>query len=186
MVAGTVANGVGALKAGQAADRMNQLAGQVPQAQRSKYPGMMLGTAQNELNANNPFLAYQNRAIQQSQANSIAAAKNMSLDPAMLLKMTEAYNANANNASAQNAQNNYNLRQGKIDNLYKAYSANQQQDQMDYDNQMTAFNSAANVRNAAAQTSINAWQNFGNGLMGAGSGLLKMSSGAGKAGTLPG
>lgn len=177
VIGGIAANGVAAAKAGKAAKKMESLAGQVPQSQKSNYAGKMIGTAQNDLNAQNPFLAFQNRSIQNSQANSMANAQRNSLDPSMLLKMTEAYQSNSMAAQAQNQLSNLQMRGQKIDNMYRAYNAGMQQDQMYYDNDMTAFNSKANLQNAAAQTRINAWQNVGNGLMSVGSAALKMSSG---------
>jgi hypothetical protein len=176
LAAGTVANGIGAIKAGQAADKMESLAGQVPTATKSQYPQMAIDQATNELNSQNPFLAYQQRAIAGSQANSTATAQRNALDPSILLKMTQAYNGMSNDATSKNLMNNYGLRSGKIQDLYHAYGMGQQQDQLNYDNSMTAFNSMANLQNAAGQTRVNAWQNVGNGLLAAGSAATKATN----------
>lgn len=171
--AGLLTNIFGGIKAGQAANQMESDLANLPQYQRSKYPGQMLATAQNELNANNPFMAAQNRAILQAQANSQGQAAKASLDPTMLLKMTEAYNANANKAQQGMYQNEYAMRQQKLQQLAQAYAMNDQEDQNVYNNNMTAFNSKMNVRNAAAQTRVSAWQNAGNGLLAAGTTMIK-------------
>jgi hypothetical protein len=77
-------------------------------------------------------------------------------------------------ANMKNMMANYGLREQKIDNLNKAYSFGAQENQMNYDNSMTAFNSRANLMNAASQTRVNAMQNLGNGLMSAGSAAANM------------
>jgi len=177
LAAGTVANGIAAGKAGKAANKMETLAGQVPKSSGSQYPGMMIDQAKSELNSQNPFLAAQQRGIAGSQANAFAAAKSASLDPSTLLAMTQKYNDSANNAINQFAMQNYGMRENKLQDLYKGYGMGQQQDQMNYDNAMTAFNSSANLQNAAGQTRVNAWQNVGNGLLSAGAAAAKMSSG---------
>jgi cyanate lyase len=172
LAGGIASNAVAASKAGDAADKMESLAGQVPKAKKSEYPALAIAQAKSELNAQNPFLSYQNRAIQGTQANSQAMAQKNALDPTMLLKMTQAYNSMSQDATMKNMMANYGMRENKLQNLYRGYQMGQQQDQMDYDNSMTAFNSTANLYNAAGQTRVNAWQNFGNGLMSAGSAVL--------------
>lgn len=174
LAAGAVANGVAVGKANKAARQMENMAGQIPQAQKSEFSGKMIESAQNELNAQNPFLAYQNRAIQATQANSQAMAVRASLDPSTLLAMTQKYNAMSQDANMKNMMANYGLREQKIDNLNRAYSFGAQENQMNYDNSMTAFNSRANLMNAASQTRVNAMQNLGNGLMSAGSAAANM------------
>lgn len=168
---GVGANVIGAVKAGKAAKDMRLMADQTPEAVKSKYPGLMLATATNELNANNPFLASENRAIQGVQASQTAAASKAVTDPTMLLSMVNAYSKNAQDATFKNSLANYQMRQQKVSDVYNAQRAGQQQDQMNYDNQMTRFNSQANLRNAAAQTTTAAWQNVGNSLIGAGTSI---------------
>lgn len=171
--AGALVSGVGLVKAGQAAKKMDRLADTVPQAQRSQYPGLMIAQAQNELNANNPFLASENRAIQGMQANSTAQASKIVTDPTMLLSMVNGYTANAKDMALKNNMANYQARSQKVQDLYNAQRAGQQQDQMDYDNSMTAFNSKANIQNAASQTRVSAWMNAGDSLMSAGAAGIK-------------
>jgi hypothetical protein len=69
----------------------------------------------------------------------------------------------------KNMMANYGMRQNKLQDYYNSLRMGQQQDQVDYDNSMTAFNSKANLYNAANQTDISATQAMGNGLMAAGS-----------------
>jgi len=172
LAGGLASNIVAADKANDAANKMESMAGQIPQAKKSDYPALAIAQARNELNSQNPFLAAESRAIQGNQANSIAAAKNNALDPTMLLAMTQKYNAMSQDATMRNMMANYGMRQNKLQDYYNSLRMGQQQDQMDYDNSMTAFNSKANLMNAAGQTRVNAWQNVGNGLMSAGGAVL--------------
>lgn len=172
--AGLIVGGIGAIQAGKEAKKMDELAKTVPQAQKSQYPGLMISQATNELNAQNPFLSYENRAIQGTQANSQAMAAKASLDPTMLLAMTQKYNDATNNATMKNMAANYGLRENKLQDLYRGYQMGQQNDQMEYDNSMTAFNSKANLQNAAGQTRVAAIQNVSNGLLSAASTAYKI------------
>lgn len=171
--AGLIVGGIAAVQANKEAHKMDELAKTVPQAQQSQYPGLMIDQAKAELNAQNPFLAYQNRAIQGTQADSQAMAAKASLDPTMLLAMTQKYNDATNSASMKNMMANYGLRDNKLQNLYRGYQMGQQQDQMNYDNSMTGFNSKANLMNAAGQTRVSATQNMSNGLLAAGTAGIK-------------
>lgn len=172
-VAGLAVSTVGAVKAGKAAKDMRKMADNMPVAEKSKYPGLMLATAQNELNANNPFLAAKMRAAQGVQANTNAAAMKSVTDPAMLLSLVNSYNKSAEEMTYQNMLSDEQRREQKVQNLFNAQRAGQQQDQMDYDNQMTAFNSKANIRNAAAQTEVGAWQNVGSSITAIGAAGIK-------------
>lgn len=180
-VAGLAVSTVGAVKAGKAAKDMRKMADNMPVAEKSKYPGLMLATAQNELNANNPFLAAKMRAAQGVQANTNAAAMKSVTDPAMLLSLVNSYNKSAEEMTYQNMLSDEQARAQKVENLFNAQRANQQADQQNYDNEMTAFNSKANLRNAAAQTEISAWQNVGSSLTAVGTTGIK-GGGFGKAG----
>lgn len=174
LAAGAVASGIAIDKANKAAKKMEEQANLVPQAKQTNYSGKMIESAQNELNAQNPFLAYQNRSIQATQANSQSMAVRASLDPSTLLSMTQKYNAMSQDANMKNMMANYGMRSQKLDNLNKAYGFGLQEDQMNYDNTMTAFNSKSNLTNAAGQTRVNAWQNAGSSLMSAGSSAASM------------
>ncbi len=180
-VAGLAVSTVGAVKAGKAAKDMRKMAENVPTAEKSKYPGLMLATAQNELNANNPFLAAKMRSTQGIQANTNAAAAKAVTDPAMLLSLVNSYNKSAEEMTYQNMLSDEQAREQKVQNLFNAQRAGQQQDQMDYDNQMTAFNSKANIKNAATQTEVGAWQSVGSSLTAVGTTGIK-GGGFGKAG----
>lgn len=168
---GLVSNIFGAGKAAKEAKKMEALAKTVPQYQKSKAPGLMIGQAQMELNAN-PNQASQNRMIQSTMANQMANAQMNATDPSMLLQLTNAYAANAEDNAYKNDQMNAQMRMQKLQDYYNALGADNQEDRFVADANMTAFNSKANILNAAGQTKVSAFQNIGNSLIGAGSSMI--------------
>lgn len=169
--AGLVSNIFGGVKAGKEAKKMDALAKTVPQYQKSKAPGLMIGQAQMELNAN-PMQASQNRMIQSTMANQMANAQMNATDPSMLLQLTNAYAANAEDSAFKNDQMNAQMRMQKLQDYYNSLGADNQEDRFVADANMTAFNSKANLMNAAGQTRVGAIQNIGNSLIGAGSSMI--------------
>jgi hypothetical protein len=164
--AGTISNIIGGINAGKTAKKFDQLAGQVPVRERSKLPAQMLAQAQNELNAN-PFASIQNRQIAANQANMVAAAQRNVVDPSQMLSLVSAYGAQANQDAFKANEMNQQMRLQKLQDLYNAQRAGQQEDQAMYEGAQTAFNSRANLIGAAGQTRTSAWQNAGNSLLSA-------------------
>lgn len=160
-IASTIAGGVSGLLA---ARDMKRLSKQVPDYQRSKFPGQMLGQAQMELNSN-PFQAAQNRAIQGRMANRIAATRRAVTDPSQMLSLISAYSGAAADESFNADMANFAQRGQRLNDLYNAQMANYREDQNVYDNTMTAFNSRANIMNAANQSRTNAFMNMGGNLL---------------------
>lgn len=160
-IASTIAGGVSGLLA---ARDMKRLSKQVPDYQRSKFPGQMLSQAQMELNSN-PFQAAQNRAIQGRMANRIAATRRAVTDPSQMLSLISAYSGAAADESFNADMANFAQRGQRLNDLYNAQMANYREDQNVYDNTMTAFNSRANIMNAANQSRTNAFMNMGGNLL---------------------
>lgn len=169
--AGLGANIFGAAKAGQAAKKMENLANQVPQYQKSNIPGLMQAQARQELNTN-PLQAVQSRQIQTNMANQVATAQRNATDPTMLLQLANAYSAQASDNYLKNDQMNAQMRMQKLQDYYNGLNAGLQEDRFKAEADQTAFNSKANLINAAGQTRVSAWQNIGNQLIGAGSSMI--------------
>lgn len=164
--AGLISNIIGGINAGKTAKKFDQLAGQVPVRERSKYAGQMIAQAQNELNAN-PFASIQNRQIAANQANMVAAAQRNVVDPSQMLSLVSAYGAQANQDAFKSNEMNQQMRIQRLQDLYNAQRSGQQEDQAMYEAAQTAFNSKANLMGAAGQTRTSAWQNTGNNLLSA-------------------
>lgn len=164
---GVASSLAGAISGFAAARQMRKLSKQVPQYSRSQFPGQMLGQAQMELNAN-PFQAAQARANQGRMANRIGASMKAVTDPSQMLNLIGAYSGAAADEALNQDMANYAQRGQRLNDLYNAQMANYREDQNVYDNSMTAFNSRANLLNAANQTRTSAFQNMGSTLMAGG------------------
>lgn len=163
-LASSVAGGISGLVA---AGQMRKLSKQVPQYSRSQFPGQMLGQAQMELNSN-PFQAAQARGIQGRMANRIGASQRAVTDSSQMLNLIGAYSGAAADEALNADMANYAQRGQRLNDLYNAQMANYREDQNVYDNSMTAFNSRANLLNAANQTRTGAFQNIGGTLLAGG------------------
>lgn len=160
-IASTIAGGISGLVA---ARQMRKMADKVPQYQRSQFPGQMLSRAQNELNFN-PFQAAQARGNQSRMANRLAASQRAVTDPSQMLSLIGAYSGAAADEALQQDMANYAQRGQRLNDLYSAQMANYREDQNVYDNSMTAFNSRANILNAANQSRTNAFMNIGGNML---------------------
>lgn len=156
---GLLSSGLGVISALKGAKEMRNLSKTIPQYARSQYANQMLATAQRELNAN-PFQAAQNRNILGNQANMMGTAQRAVTNPSQLLSMVGAYSGMANDMAYKNSMMDDQRRQQNMQNLYNAQAQNMGEDRNIYDNQMTAFNSKANLLNAANQTTTGAFQNM--------------------------
>ena len=160
-MAATIGGGISGLLA---ARDMKRLSKQVPQYQRSKFPAQMMAQAQMELNAN-PFQSAQNRAIQGRMANRVAATSRAVTDPSQMLSLISAYSGAAADESFNADMSNFAQRGQRLNDLYNAQMAGYREDQNVYDNSMTAFNSKANILNAANQSRTNALMSMGGNLL---------------------
>ena len=161
-VASSIAGGISGLFAARDMKRMSK---QVPQYSRSQFPGQMLGQAQRELNFN-PFQAAQARGIQGRMTNRIGAAQKAVTDPSQMLNLIGAYSGAAADEALNADMANYAQRGQRLNDVYNAQMANYREDQNVYDNSMTAFNSKANLLNAANQTRTNALSSIGGSMLG--------------------
>lgn len=166
-LASSIAGGISGLFAARDIKRLSK---QVPQYARSQYPGQMIGRAQMELNAN-PFQAAQARGVQSRFANNIAASSRAVTDPSQMLSLIGAYSGAAADESLRNDMANYAQRGQRLGGLYNAQIMGYAEDRNVYDNTMTAFNSRANLLNAANQTRTNALMSVGSNML-AGSNLI--------------
>lgn len=165
-LASTIAGGISGLLAARDIKRLSK---QVPQYARSQYPGQMIARAQMELNSN-PFQAAQARGVQNRFANNIAASQRAVTDPSQMLSLIGAYSGASADEALKNDMANYAQRGQRLGDLYNAQNMGYAEDRNVYDNTMTAFNSKANLMNAANQTRTNAFMNMGGNLLAASNG----------------
>lgn len=165
-IASSLAGGISGLFAARDIRRLSK---QVPQYARSQYPGQMIGRAQMELNSN-PFQAAQARGIQNRFANNISASQRAVTDPSQMLSLIGAYSGASADEALKNDMANYAQRGQRLGDLYNAQNMGYAEDRNVYDNTMTAFNSKANLMNAANQTRTNAFMNMGGNLLAASNG----------------
>lgn len=164
----SIAGGISGLAA---AKQMRKMVKDIPQYSRSQFPGQMLGQAQRELNFN-PFQAAQARSNQARMSNRIGAAERAVTDSSQLLNLIGAYSGAAADEALNQDMANYAQRGQRLNDIYNAQMANYKEDQNVYDNSMTAFNSKANILNAANQTRTNALMSMGGNML-AGSSMMK-------------
>lgn len=165
-IASSLAGGISGLFAARDIRRLSK---QVPQYARSQYPGQMIGRAQMELSSN-PFQAAQARGIQNRFANNISASQRAVTDPSQMLSLIGAYSGASADEALKNDMANYAQRGQRLGDLYNAQNMGYAEDRNVYDNTMTAFNSKANLMNAANQTRTNAFMNMGGNLLAASNG----------------
>ena len=145
------------------ASKMKSLMKTMPTAQRSQYAGQQLGTSQMELNSN-PFLASQNRAIANRQANMMSGAQQNVTDPSMMLAMVGNYGAMAADESYKNDQNNYGQRSQRLQDLYGAQRANQAEDGRMDQARASEFAAKAGLQNNINQSTTNSIGAIGDGV----------------------
>jgi hypothetical protein len=169
---GLVGNIVGIAKASKGAKVMRKMAKDVPVAERSIYPGLAIGQAQMELNAD-PLAAAREREAQSIRSQAQVAQK-MVTDPTQLLQMASAYSAQAGDQAFKNQLMREQMRAQKMQGLTQAYGMGMQQDQMDFENKAYTFGTKAGLIQGSYQTQANAWQNLGNSLMSAAGPISQM------------
>lgn len=144
------------------ASKMKSLMKTMPIAQRSQYAGQQLGTSQMELNSN-PFLASQNRAIANRQANMMSGAQQNVTDPSMMLAMVGNYGAMAADESYKNDQNNYGQRSQRLQDLYGAQRSNQAEDARMDQARASEFATKAGIQNNINQATTSSLGAIGDG-----------------------
>lgn len=164
-IAGSVAKGIGAIKAGKVAKTYDQLATQLPTAQKSQYIDTLIGGTQSVVNAN-PLAAAQQRAQQGSMANALYAAR--SGDRGSLAALASAMSGQSEQAALQASAADEQLRQQRRQAYYQALESGMQDEQNLFANKITEIQNKANLARSSAQARQKAWAGAGDALAGVG------------------
>jgi len=155
----------------------------------SKYAKQMLGLAQTQLNARDPFAVAQQRGILGSQANAMAGAQRAVTDPSQALAMTAALQGNTNQAMFQQGLAERQGYQQRLGNLTGAQGVMIQEGDKVYQDKMQKFmrDQARKdaLQQAGTQSLINAGTSLSSSLLGMGKagGFGKMFGGGGGGGS---
>lgn len=141
----------------------------------SKYAKQMLGQAQMQLNARNPFAAAQQRGILGSQANAMAGAQRAVTDPSQALAMTAALQAGTDQSLFGQAAQEQQAYQQRLGNLTNAQGVMIQEGDKVYQDKMQKF-----LRDQARKDALQ--QAGTQSIINAGSSLSSSMLGLGKAG----
>lgn len=138
----------------------------------SKYAKQMLGLAQTQLNARDPFAVAQQRGILGSQANAMAGAQRAVTDPSQALAMTAALQGNTNQAMFQQGLAERQGYQQRLGNLTGAQGVMIQEGDKVYQDKMQKFmrDQARKdaLQQAGTQSLINAGTSLSSSLLGMG------------------
>lgn len=142
------------------------------QGNESPYAKQMLGLAQTQLNARNPFAAAQTRGILGSQANAMANVQRNVTDPSQALAMTAAIQANTDQAIFNQGLQEQQLYQQRLGNLVNAQQTMIQEGDKVYQDRLRKFmmdqERKDSLQQAGTQTLINAGSSLGSSLLGLG------------------
>lgn len=160
----------------------------------SKYAKQMLGLAQTQLNARDPFAAAQQRGILGSQSNAMAGAQRAITDPSQALAMVGAIQGNTNQALFQQGLAERQGYQQRLGNLTGAQGVMIQEGDKVYQDKMQKFlrDTARKdaLQQAGTQSLINAGTSLSSSLLGMGKaggfGKLGFGKGSGGAGSILG
>lgn len=156
----------------------------------SPYAKQMLGQAQMQLNARNPFAAAQQRGILGSQANAMAGAQRAVTDPSQALAMTAALQANTDQALFGQAAQEQQAYQQRMGNLMGAQQVMISEGDKVYQDRLRKFMMDQErkdaLQQAGTQSIINAGSSLGSSLLGLGKagGFGKLFGGGGAGGTV--
>jgi hypothetical protein len=138
----------------------------------SPYAKQMLGQAQMQLNARNPFAAAQQRGILGSQANAMAGAQRAVTDPSQALAMTAALQANTDQALFGQAGQEQQAYQQRMGNLMGAQQVMISEGDKLYQDRMRKFMMDQErkdaLQQAGSQTLMNAGSSLSSSLLGMG------------------
>lgn len=156
----------------------------------SKYAKQMLGLAQTQLNARDPFAVAQQRGILGSEANAMAGAQRAITDPSQALAMVAGIQGNTNQAIFQQGLAERQGYQQRLGNLTNAQGVMIQEGDKVYEDRMAKFmrDQARKdaLQQAGTQSIINAGSSLSSSLLGMGKaggfgGLGKLFGGGGGA-----
>lgn len=141
------------------------------QGKESPYAKQMLGLAQTQLNARDPFAVAQQRGILGSQANAMAGAQRAITDPSQALAMVGAIQGNTNQALFQQGLAERQGYQQRLGNLTGAQGVMIQEGDKVYQDRMQKFlrdqERKDKLQQAGTQSIINAGSNLSSSLFGA-------------------
>lgn len=139
--------------------------------QTSEYAKSMLGGAQQQMNARNPYAAQAQRGILGSQANAMASVQRNATDPAQAMAMAAGLQGQTDASMANQAMQEYQLQQQKIANLMNAQQAMIGEDRMKYQDMMNKYQLDTDMKtalnNSGRQSIVNAIGGMANTAMGA-------------------
>jgi hypothetical protein len=153
------------------------------------YAKQMLGMAQTQLNAQDPFAAAQQRGILSGQAGAMSGVQRSAMDPSQALALTAAIQGNTNQAMFQQGLQNQQNYQSRLANLTGAQQTMISEGDKAYQDRLRKFQMDTEMKqalqNAGAQTFMNAGSSMGSGLMSmgrmnSGGGLFKAGAGSGQ------
>lgn len=138
----------------------------------SPYAKQMLGLAQTQLNARNPFAAAQQRGVLTSQSNAMANVNRNVIDPSQALAMTAAIQGNTDDALFNQGLQEQQMYQQRLGNLNTAQGVMISEGDKVYQDRMNKFNFDSNMKmalqNAGRQTILNAGKDAASGFLAGG------------------
>jgi hypothetical protein len=136
----------------------------------SPYAKQMLGMAQTQLNAQDPFAAAQQRGILSGQAGAMSGVQRSAMDPSQALALTAAIQGNTNQAMFQQGLQNQQNYQSRLANLTGAQQTMIGEGDKAYQDRLRKFQIDTEMKqqlqNAGAQTLMNAGASLGSSLLG--------------------
>ena len=160
------------------------------QGKESPYAKQMLGLAQTQLNARDPFAVAQQRGILGSQANAMAGAQRAVTDPSQALAMTAALQGNTNQAMFQQGAAERQNYQQRLGNLANAQGVMIQEGDKVYQDRLRKFMMDQErkdaLQQAGTQSIINAGSSLSSSMLGLGKagGFGSLGKGGGKLGAM--
>lgn len=138
--------------------------------QTSEYAKSMLGGAQQQMNARNPYAAQAQRGILGSQANAMAGVQRNATDPAQAMAIAAGLQGQTDASLANQSMQEYQLQQQKIANLMNAQQAMIGEDRMKYQDMFNKYQLDTDMKtalnNSGRQSIVNAFGSMANTAMG--------------------
>lgn len=135
----------------------------------SPYAKQMLGLAQTQLNARNPFAAAQTRGILTNQSNAMANINRNVIDPSQALAMTSMLQGNTDEALFNQGLQEQNAYGQRLGNLQTAQGVMISEGDKVYKDRLDKYNTDMNMKmayeNAGRQTILNAGKDAASGFL---------------------
>ena len=130
--------------------KLKELLGQNPTYQRSKYPGMQLGVAQNAFNARMPGSSQFQNNIFASQGNTLSNINRNATDASQALALGAAAQGQTDQALGNLQLQEADWKKFGLQNLNAAYGANTQEDQYMNENNQLNYQNKVQLEGAIA------------------------------------